>query len=62
MCGGGKEQATSARVETTLDRELRRPPRAAFVLLIGAYLLGAQVALWFVDGTDQIALIWPPAG
>jgi diguanylate cyclase (GGDEF)-like protein len=33
-----------------------------FILLVAAYLLGAQVALWFVDDAQQITLIWPPAG
>jgi diguanylate cyclase (GGDEF)-like protein len=33
-----------------------------FVGLVAAYLAGAQVALWFIDGHDQITLIWPPAG
>ena len=33
-----------------------------FALLVVAYLLGAWVALWFVDAPDDITLIWPPAG
>lgn len=33
-----------------------------FVLLVGAYLLGAYIALWYVEGEEQITLIWPPTG
>jgi len=33
-----------------------------FCWLIAAYLAGAQVALWFVQGPDQVTLIWPPSG
>ena len=33
-----------------------------FLLLVSAYLFGAQVALWFVQGPDQVTLVWPPAG
>jgi diguanylate cyclase (GGDEF)-like protein len=33
-----------------------------FVLLVGTYLLGAYIALWFVEGDEQITLIWPPTG
>lgn len=33
-----------------------------FVTVVAIYLAGAQVALWFVDGPEQITLIWPPAG
>src|SRR5690606_4823625 len=37
-------------------------PALRFALLVAAYLVGAWVALWFVDGPDDITLIWPPAG
>jgi len=33
-----------------------------FSLLTGGYLLGAYVALWFVEGEEQITLIWPSTG
>jgi len=33
-----------------------------FVLLVAAFLLGAQIALLFIHGPEQIALIWPPSG
>jgi diguanylate cyclase (GGDEF)-like protein len=33
-----------------------------FLVLVTAYLSGAQVALWFVQGPDQVTLIWPPSG
>jgi diguanylate cyclase (GGDEF)-like protein len=37
-------------------------PALRFTLLVAAYLFGAWVALWFVEGPDEITLIWPPAG
>lgn len=37
-------------------------PALRFTLLVAAYLVGAWVALWFVEGPDEITLIWPPAG
>lgn len=33
-----------------------------FALLTGGYLLGAYIALWFVEGDEQITLIWPSSG
>jgi len=33
-----------------------------FVTAVAIYLAGAHVALWFIDGPEQITLIWPPAG
>jgi diguanylate cyclase (GGDEF)-like protein len=33
-----------------------------FVTAVALYLAGAHVALWYVDGPEQITLIWPPAG
>ncbi len=33
-----------------------------FVTSVAIYLAGAHVALWFIDGPEQITLIWPPSG
>jgi diguanylate cyclase (GGDEF)-like protein len=33
-----------------------------FVTAVAVYLAGAHVALWFVEGPEQITLIWPPSG
>jgi diguanylate cyclase (GGDEF)-like protein len=33
-----------------------------FLVLVGLYVVGAWVSVWFIDSPDDVTLIWPPAG
>ena len=32
------------------------------IVLVTLYLLGAELATWFIKSPDQVALIWAPSG